>query len=177
MATSQLNRDEVDTPMWVDGETKVAEAPGDHTDETHLWLRLLTCTTLVEAEVRRGLREEFDFTLPRFDLLAQLERAHDGMVLGEISKRMMVSAGNLTALVERLVESGHVVRSTSVVDRRVQIITMTPAGRDAFRTMAERHRIWIGNLFSGLSATERDNLMASLGKLKQSVRDGLARVG
>lgn len=175
MGTSQLSSDGTEGDTWIDGETKVAEAPGDHGDETHLWLRLLTCTTLVETEIRRGLREEFDFTLPRFDLLAQLERAHEGMVLGEISKRMMVSAGNLTALVERLVESGHVLRSTSPLDRRVQIITMTPAGREAFRVMADRHRVWINNLFSGLSGAERDALMTSLGKLKQSVRNGLSR--
>lgn len=160
---------------WLDGETKVAEAPADHGDETRLWLRLLTCATLVETEIRRRLREEFDFTLPRFDLLAQLERAHQGMVLGELSKRMMVSAGNLTALVERLVESGHITRSTSPSDRRVQIIALTESGRAAFGVMAERHGEWIGTLFAGLSPREREELMNALGKLKQSVRTGLAK--
>ncbi|HMM62507.1 MAG: MarR family transcriptional regulator [Mesorhizobium sp.] len=160
---------------WLDGETKVAEAPADHDDETRLWLRLLTCTTLVESEIRRRLREDFDFTLPRFDLLAQLERADQGMVLGELSKRMMVSAGNLTALVERLVESGYVTRSPLPSDRRVQIIALTDFGRKAFRTMAERHGDWIGELFEHLSARERDELMVALGKLKQSVRKTLAK--
>jgi DNA-binding MarR family transcriptional regulator len=158
---------------WVDAETKVAEAPADHGDELRLWLRLLTCSTLVETEVRRRLREEFDFTLPRFDLLAQLERAEDGMVLGELSKRMMVSAGNLTALVERLVESGHVSRTTSPADRRVQIIALTDLGRRSFRRMADRHGEWIGGLFGDLSPQDRAALMAGLGRLKVSVRRGL----
>ena len=165
---------ETDIQGWVDSETKAVEAPTDHGDETRLWLRLLTCTTLIEAEIRRQLREEFDFTLPRFDLLAQLERAEDGMVLGEVSRRMMVSAGNLTALVERLVESGHISRTTSPTDRRVQIIALTEFGRKEFRKMADRHGDWIGALFKDLSARDRDVLMKELGKLKGSIRGALA---
>ena len=107
------------SPDWIDGETKVLEAPHDHGAELRLWLRLLTCSTLVETEIRRRLREKFDCTLPRFDLMAQLERAEDGMVLGELSRRMMVSPGNMTALVERLVESGHISRTALPADRRV----------------------------------------------------------
>ncbi|PSJ58357.1 MarR family winged helix-turn-helix transcriptional regulator [Kumtagia ephedrae] len=162
---------------WIDSETKVAEAPADHGDDLRLWLRLLTCSTLVETEVRRRLREDFDFTLPRFDLLAQLERAEQGMVLGELSKRMMVSAGNLTALVERLVESGHVSRTTSPTDRRVQIIALTDFGRAAFREMADRHGDWIGDLFKDLSARDRVALIDELGKLKRSIRASLAAGG
>ncbi len=158
---------------WLDGETKVAEAPADHGDDTRLWLRLLTCSTLVQNEIRRRLRDEFDTTLPRFDLLAQLERAHDGMVLGELSKRMMVSAGNLTALVDRLVESGHVSRATASNDRRVQVIALTPFGRDWFRRAAEKHGDWLGGMFAELTPREREGLLAALGKLKQSVRKGL----
>lgn len=160
---------------WIDGETKVREAPADHGHETRLWLRLLTCTTLVEAEIRRRLREEFDFTLPRFDLLAQLERAEDGMILGTLSKRMMVSAGNLTALVERLVESGHISRTTSPSDRRVQIIALTDHGRATFAKMASRHGDWVAALFEDLSLRDQDVLMEELGKLKSSVRTALTR--
>lgn len=158
---------------WVDGETKVTEAPGDHRTELHLWLRLLTCTTLIEAEVRRKLREEFDFTLPRFDLMAQLERAQDGLVLGELSRRMMVSAGNITALVERLVEMGHITRTASTADKRVQIIRLTRKGRAEFSRMAEQHGDWIGAMFAGLTEDDVDTLMTALGKLKGSVRSAL----
>lgn len=167
--------DEVADP-WLDGETKVLEAPGDHGDELRLWLRLLTCATLVEAEVRRRLREEFDFTLPRFDLLAQVERAPDGMVLGEVSKRMMVSAGNITSLVDRLVQSGHISRTTSPADRRVQIISLTPFGHAEFQKMAARHADWIGGLFAGLTARDGAVLMKELAKLKRSIRVGLETV-
>ena len=91
-----------DGSMMLDSETKAVEH--DHGDELRLWLRLLTCTTLIEGAVRSRLRERFDVTLPRFDLMAQLDRAPDGMTLSDVSKRMMVSNGNVTGLVERLVE-------------------------------------------------------------------------
>ncbi len=159
---------------WLDGETKVLEAPGDHGAEIRLWLRLLTCATLAETEIRRRLREEFDFTLPRFDLMAQLERAENGMVLGEVSRRMMVSAGNLTALVERLVEMGYVSRAVSPKDRRVQIVALTDEGRAAFRVMADRHGEWIGELFGNLSRNDEALLMDALGRLKGSIRQALS---
>ena len=85
----------------------------------------MTCTTLIEGEVRGRLREHFDVTLPRFDLMAQLDKVSDGMTLSDVSKRMMVSNGNVTGLVERLVESGHLDRRTSETDRRVQFIRLT----------------------------------------------------
>jgi len=82
--------------MTLDSETKAVELPEDHGNEIRLWLRLLTCTTLIEGEVRSRLRERFDVTLPRFDLMAQLDKVPDGMTLSDVSKRMMVSNGNVT---------------------------------------------------------------------------------
>jgi DNA-binding MarR family transcriptional regulator len=168
---------EADPSAWIDAETKVGDAPHDHRAELRLWLRLLTCTTLIETEVRRRLREEHDFTLPRFDLLAQLDKAEDGLVLGEVSRRLMVSAGNVTALVERLLESGHITRTPSPTDRRVQIIRMTPDGRAAFRRMADDHADWIGSLFDGLGEADMEMLMSLLGRLKTSVRTGMRDPG
>jgi DNA-binding MarR family transcriptional regulator len=157
------------SPGWIDGETKVLEAPGDHGAELRLWLRLLTCSTLIETEIRRRLREKFDCTLPRFDLMAQLERARDGMVLGELSRRMMVSPGNMTALVERLVESGHISRTTLPADRRVHIVALTSFGRAEFKTMADEHAEWIAELLGGISAKDVDALLERLGRLKGSI--------
>ena len=77
-----------DAALWIDAETQLADSAADHRAELRLWLRLLTCSTLIQTEVRRRLRDEFGFTLPRFDLLAQLDRAEDGLVLGEVSKRI-----------------------------------------------------------------------------------------
>jgi DNA-binding MarR family transcriptional regulator len=160
-------------PAPIDAETKVAQDPGDHKAELRLWLRLLTCTRLIENEVRRKLRRDFDFTLSRFDLLAQLDKASDGLVLGEVSKRLMVSPGNVTSLVERLVESGHISRFPSERDGRMQIIRLTEKGRREFRNMAHAHGNWIGEMFRDLSPSEIDELMQALATLKQSVLAGI----
>jgi DNA-binding MarR family transcriptional regulator len=157
-------------PIPLDAETKVAERPADHEAELRLWLRLLTCTTLIEGEVRRRLRDEFDVTLPRFDLMAQLDRAPNGMTLGELSQRMMVSNGNVTGLAERLVEQGVLDRRPSPSDRRAQIVSLTAEGRRTFRAMARTHEDWIAHLFAGLDAAEIDQLMVLLAKAKASAR-------
>lgn len=159
--------------MILDSETKAVES--DHGDELRLWLRLLTCTTLIEGAVRSRLRERFDVTLPRFDLMAQLDRAPDGMTLSDVSKRMMVSNGNVTGLVERLVESGHLDRRTSDTDRRVQVIRLTKTGRAEFRRMAAEHETWIADIFAELSPKDVRELMRLLAKAKGSAQRSASR--
>ncbi len=158
----------LDIPL--DAETKVSERPGDHESELRLWLRLLTCTTLIEGEVRRRLRDTFDVTLPRFDLMAQLDKAPGGMTLGELSQRMMVSNGNVTGLAERLVEQGLIERRASPTDRRAQIVSLTAEGRKAFRAMARAHEGWIAEIFAGLGHGEIETLMQLLARAKASAR-------
>ena len=158
----------------LDSETKVAERPADHEAELRLWLRLLTCTTLIEGEVRSRLRDSFDVTLPRFDLMAQLDKAPNGMTLGELSQRMMVSNGNVTGLAERLVAQGLLERRTSPNDRRAQLVNLTAEGRRAFRTMARTHEDWIAQIFEGLSADDTEQFMRLLAKTKTSARKAIS---
>ena len=154
----------------IDAETKAAEQPQDHRDELRLWLRLLTCTTLIEGGIRKRLRERFDVTLPRFDLMAQLDKAPEGLTLSDLSKRMMVSNGNMTALVERLVASGHLARRTSDTDRRAQVVSLTDLGHAEFRAMAAEHELWIADMFAGLTRREVEELLRLLAKAKASAR-------
>jgi DNA-binding MarR family transcriptional regulator len=163
--------------MTLDSETKAVELPEDHAEELRLWLRLLTCTTLIEGEIRSRLRERFDVTLPRFDLMAQLDKAPDGMTLSDVSKRMMVSNGNVTGLVERLVESGHLDRRTSESDRRVQVIRLTKLGRADFRKMAAEHETWIADIFGDLTEKDVRELMRLLAKTKGSAQKAAVRRG
>jgi DNA-binding MarR family transcriptional regulator len=141
------------------------------------WLRLLACSNLVEAEVRRRLRGEFGITLPRFDLLAQLEAASReavrGLTMSELSRRLMVTNGNLTGLVERLVQERLVSRAASATDRRTQIVRLTPAGKRALDAMTPAHEAWIDSLFGELSPDDRVQLHALLGKLRGSIRHAL----
>ena len=157
----------------LDAETKALESPHDHKQELRLWLRLLTCTTLVETEVRRRLREQFDTTLPRFDLLAQLQRSPAGLTLGEVSRRMMVSNGNVTGLASRLEQEGLIERRTSATDRRAQTLRLTPRGRREFARQTAAHEGWVAELLGGLSAPERAAMHHLLGRTKASVRAGL----
>ncbi len=163
------------TSVPLDAETKVTERPSDHQTELRLWLRLLTCTTLIEGEIRRRLRDEFNVTLPRFDLMAQLDKSPTGMTLGELSKRMMVSNGNVTGLAERLVELGLLDRRPSPHDRRAQIVSLTPEGRRAFRTMARAHEDWIAEIFADIGPGQIDALMRLLARAKDSARRAMAR--
>jgi DNA-binding MarR family transcriptional regulator len=155
----------VEAPV-ADAESRLHE--DDH-DALRLWLRLLTCTSLIERRIRAELRESFAMTLPRFDLMAQLERAPDGLKMSELSRRLMVTGGNVTGLTDQLVSEGLVVRKRVSGDRRVQAISLTREGRKVFRTMAEAHERWVVALLSGLSPGERDRLYALLGRLKRGV--------
>lgn len=161
----------------LDAESKVDEHPQTHREEVRLWLRLLTCATLVETEIRRRLREEFDMTLPRFDLLAQLERSTEGLLLSEVSRRLMVSNGNVTGLVERLVQEGFVRRVTDRDDRRAARVSLTKSGRAAFTHMAEAHGGWLADMLGGLGSDRRKALLAALGELKGVVRQATGKDG
>ena len=141
--------------------------------ELRLWLRMLTCTNLIEAELRRRLRENFNTTLPRFDLLAALDRAPEGLTLGEVSERMMVSNGNVTGLAARLEAEGLVARRTEPHDRRVVRLTLTEAGAASFAEQSAVHAGWVTELFSGLPPHERDALHRLLGRTKSAVTDAL----
>jgi DNA-binding MarR family transcriptional regulator len=139
-----------------------------------LWLRLLTCSGLIERAVRRRLRDEFAVTLPRFDVMAALERAPDGLTMGQISAHLKVSNGNVTGVVERLVQEGLVERAALPTDRRIFRVALTAAGRRAFAAMAARHAAWIDGLLGDLDAAEIERLMALLGRVRRAVESELA---
>jgi DNA-binding MarR family transcriptional regulator len=137
--------------------------------ELRIWLRLLTCTNLIERNVRQKLRESFGITLPRFDLLAQLDRAPEGLTMGELSRRLMVSNGNVTGLIDRLVAEELVARKPAPDDRRAQVVQLTPAGKKAFDAMTPAHQRWIHEMLGGLDRSELSAVYAGLGRLKESL--------
>ena len=138
-----------------------------------LWLRMLTTTNLVQAELRKRLRTEFDTTLPRFDLMAQLERHPEGLKMTELSRRLMVTGGNVTGITDQLEKEGLVARDTDPNDRRSISVCLTPAGRKAFDAMAVAHEQWVVEMFGGLSLDEKMQTHQDLGKLKQHLLDSL----
>ena len=137
--------------------------------ELRVWLRLLTCTNLLDTEVRTRLKQTADTTLPRFDILAQLERHVGPMSMGELSKRLMVSNGNVTGLIDRLAGEGLVDRKPSPNDRRVQMVSLTKKGAKSFSDIAENHRTWVGEMMADLSPDEMKGLYELLARLKASI--------
>lgn len=132
-----------------------------------VWLRLLTCTQLIERRVRSRLREQFATTLPRFDLMAQLERHPEGLKMNELSRLLMVTGGNVTAIVDQLEKEGLVERLDEPADRRAFRIRLTRTGERSFAEMARAHEGWVVELFGGMSRREQDELLKLLAKVKQ----------
>lgn len=147
----------------LDHETRIGS--DDHF-ALKLWLRMLTCANLIEKRIRNGLRREFDCTLPRFDLLAQLERDAGGLKMSELSQRLMVTGGNVTGLADQLESEGWLVREAVADDRRATRLKLTPGGRRRFDAMAREHERWVVELLDPLTREEQQTLHRLLGKLK-----------
>lgn len=139
----------------------------DHHQSLKLWLRMLSCTVRIENEIRSRLRATFDITLPRFDLMAQLERHPQGLRMGELSKRMMVTGGNITGITDQLEQEQLVVRVPDARDRRVYTVKLTGEGRRAFAEMAKVHEGWIAELLQDMPADDKSRLITLLSQMKQ----------
>ncbi len=150
----------------IDAESRVSHA--DH-KALRLWLRLFTCSTMIERGIRLRLRERFGITLARFDYLAQLARSPAGLRMQELSRRLMVTDGNVTGLTRELAAEGLVERRPGPTDRRVHMVRLTPKGRRTFGAMALVHERWVVDRLAALDAAERDALHASLGRLKRAL--------
>jgi DNA-binding MarR family transcriptional regulator len=140
--------------------------------EIRIWLRLLTCANRIETVLQRKIAAAFGISLARFDLLAQLERAGGILTMSDASRRMMVTNGAVTGLVDRLAEEGFVVREPHPTDRRTILVRLTEEGRRRFLEMAREHESWLAALLNGLEKESKEQLLASLGALKRQL-DGV----
>ena len=150
-----------------DAETRLHD---DHHLSVRLWLRMLACTNRIENIVRQNLQAKFETTLPRFDLMAQLERAPQGLRMSELSQRMMVTGGNVTGITDGLEKDGLVVREVDTSDRRVFFVKLSAEGQRQFRRMAIEHEQWVIELFEGMSMKHKNQLVELLGELKRNIR-------
>jgi DNA-binding MarR family transcriptional regulator len=164
----KAEQEQPQTAQVFDLESRLTQ---DHHQSLKLWLRMLSCTNLIEAEIRTRLRNEFGITLPRFDLMAQLDRHPEGLRMGELSKRLMVTGGNITGITDQLEQEKLVVRTPVADDRRAYSVKLTPAGRRAFDRMASVHEGWISELMGGLSAPDKGKLIQLLSEMKKHLND------
>ncbi len=135
----------------------------DSKQRLRIWIRLLKLSRRIEGEIRERLRVEFNTTLPRFDVLAALYREKDGLKMSELSEALMVSNGNVTGIIERLVQDGMVVRVPVEGDRRAMLVRLTEKGREDFSGMAKVHEGWVTSLLGSLSDEESAHMLELLG--------------
>ncbi|HYC17020.1 MAG TPA: MarR family transcriptional regulator [Pseudolabrys sp.] len=150
-------------------------APSLSKQRLRLWLRILRTARAIEAEVRDRLRVEFEVTLPQFDVMAALERKPDGMTMTELSRFLMVSNGNVTGIIDRLVSDRLVARQAPADDRRAIIVRLTPHGLKEFNAMAKAHESWVDGLLSEFDASEAGTLIRHLDGLSGRIRNGGSR--
>lgn len=143
---------------------------GAGTPELRMWVRLLACAKIGEKHLRRGFENDFDTTLPRFDVLAVLYRAPKGLQLSALSRQLLVSNGNVTVVVRHLQESGLIVSRTNPRDARSAIVSLTPAGRKHFKELAEAHHRWIAELFAEVPIAKMDALASLLDDVRAALR-------
>ncbi len=157
----------------LDLETRATQ--GDH-QALRLWLRMMSCTVRIQNEIRVRLRREFSTTLPRFDLMAQLERHPAGLRMNELSQRLMVSGGNVTGITDQLQREQLVTRTLDPQDRRALTVKLTGQGLKRFREMAARNEQWTVELLEGLDREEKQVMLELLGKLKGSLSSKTGRM-
>lgn len=138
-------------------------APNPSKERLRLWIRLLRASRTIESELRERLRVGFNTTLPRFDVMAALYREPEGMLMSDLSRFLLVSNGNVTGIVDRLVTEGLVLRAKRNGDRRTSFVRLTKAGRETFLRMAEIHEGWVNELLSGIREEDARRLASMLG--------------
>ncbi|TIT95950.1 MAG: MarR family transcriptional regulator [Mesorhizobium sp.] len=135
---------------------------GPGKDRLRLWIRLLRASRTIEAELRERLKKEFDTTLPRFDVMAALYRSPEGMLMSDLSRFLLVSNGNITGIVDRLVSEGLVTRARRNGDRRTSMVRLTEEGSKSFAAIAAAHENWVGELLGSVSEDEARRLTGML---------------
>jgi DNA-binding MarR family transcriptional regulator len=146
----------------VSGPLELVDRRTGSKERLRLWIRLLRVVHVVEAELRERLKREFDSTLPRFDVLSALYREREGMLMSDLSRFLLVSNGNVTGIVERLVADGLVQRAAREGDRRAFVVRLTEEGTARFAAMAAAHEGWIADLLGEVSETDAKALSAML---------------
>ncbi|MBZ9820142.1 MarR family winged helix-turn-helix transcriptional regulator [Mesorhizobium sp. CA4] len=135
---------------------------GPGKERLRLWIRLLRVSRTIEAELRERLKKEFDTTLPRFDVMAALYRSPEGMLMSDLSRFLLVSNGNVTGIVDRLVSEGLVTRARRNGDRRTSMVRLTEEGSKSFAAIAAAHENWVGELLGTVSEDEARQLTGML---------------
>ena len=147
-----------------------SESNSESKNSLRLWLNLYKCTKQLEQEMSDRFRENYSSTFPRFDVLAHLYQAGaQGMSTSLLGNSLMASKGNISRLLDRMEEDGLLERKLSEKDRRVSVVYMTDTGAELFKQMASHHEAWTLEVFKGISAAEKEDLLALLKRVRNTV--------
>ena len=130
------------------------------------WLRLMHAYGIVERELRRAVGVHCTF--PQFDVLNQLDREPGGLTFVELSRRLLVTAGNLTGIVDRLQDLRLVRRAVHPDDRRAFRLTLTPKGRRLVHRAQQRHHRALAGLLGDVPSRDLRALRRLLDRLRTS---------
>ncbi len=157
----------VATPTPRSGEVPDTTADEARREDVRTWLQMVKAVLPLEREANRLFARGFGQSLPRFDVLAQLDlEGEAGLPVGTLAERLIASAGNITHLISRMEREGLVARATDPGDRRSQIVRATPEGRAIYERMALAHDEWVTERLGSLSAAEKRTLKGLLRKLR-----------
>ena len=131
-----------------------------------VWLRLLDRNRDIQNRLRTSLRDDFDMTLPRFDVMATLNWQPEGLRMSALSARLKVSNGNVTGIVESLIREGLVTRTVAPEDKRAAMVKLTRLGVDRFQKMAEAHEAWVDDMFASFDSEQLDQFAGLLEQLQ-----------
>ncbi|QKS02138.1 MarR family transcriptional regulator [Sphingomonas sp. CL5.1] len=137
-----------------------------------MWVRLLGCAKIIEKQLRRNFQDQFDTTLPRFDVMAALDRVAEGLTMGALSRALLVSNGNVTAIVRQLQELGMVISRPDPADGRSAIVALTPRGKVHFATLASAHHQWVRTALKDFPPDRQEQLLTLLTDLRRSLSRG-----
>lgn len=137
--------------------------------DLRVWVRLLSCAMRIEKRLRRNFADQFDTTLPRFDVMASLDRYPDGQTMGELSRALLVSNGNVTSIVRQLEAQKLITSRTDPLDRRSAIVALTPTGKSHFAELAKAHHGWVKEALADFPQPKQQQLFDLLADLKRSI--------
>ncbi len=129
------------------------DLPADQQVALKLWVTLARAYAAVNEHAVNDVRGE-GLSIGEFAVLELLY--HRGQtLLGEIQKRILVSSGGITFLVDRLVEKGLVERRDCPDDRRARYAALTREGTRMMRKIFPRHAARIAQAMQGLDDREQ----------------------
>ena len=155
-------------------ETVLRSLPEDAYNR-RAWLALLRCFSSIERVLMQHISQEYNSSLPRYDILTALALSKHSLTMGELASKLMVSKGNITGVVRRLKLDGLVRKVPSKTDRRVQSVTISAKGKRLWQAMHDDYDHIISELLSGQSEkTIRDltkRLENTLASVEKSMLD------